>query len=282
MKRVVQDETMQRVLEMWLLMKVQMFLYEQVLMMPSEVDLMKVWTMLDVACGSGQWVRDMATWSPEMTVVGIDWRAEVIEQARYLSDVWRLRNTAFLVGDMFHMTEIEDNSFDLVHARFLGPVVMPRTWTVLLQECLRVCRVGGIVVWTEASFPRTNSAACQQWWRWMEEAIVGMGTTPDVTFSMERLVRDVIDWRNGDDENRKRVRRVEKTLDVSAGAPLHERMYRHIPASVRHTKPMLLDGGVAGEQEIEEVCQKMVIDLYSDTFEEMWTLITLVVEKSES
>ena len=60
---VARDEMMHSVLEMWLLMKVQTFLYDQGLMLPLDVDLTTVWTMLDVACGSGQWVRDMATWS---------------------------------------------------------------------------------------------------------------------------------------------------------------------------------------------------------------------------
>src|SRR5579872_1806886 len=142
-RRVADDEMMHSVLEMWLCMKVQTFLYEQGLMLPLEVDLTHVWTMLDVACGSGQWVRDMATWSPDMTIVGVDRQLEMIEQARYLSDIWRPGNTSFLVGNMYHMTEIEDESFDLVHARFLAPAVAPQAWPFLLQECMRVCRVGG-------------------------------------------------------------------------------------------------------------------------------------------
>lgn len=271
-RRVVYDEMMHSVLEMWLFMKVQTFLYEQGLMLPLEVDLTNVWRMLDVACGSGQWVRDMATWSPDMVIVGIDRQDEVIEQARYLSDLWRLSNTAFLVGNMYHMTEIEDNSFDLVHARFLGPAVALQAWPLLLQACLRVCRVGGTFVWTEASFPTTNSAACQHWWGWMEKAIMRMGNTPDVTQFMAQLLRDV---------NCVRMQHIETVLDMSAGAPLHEYMYRHCSALLLHTKPFLLKYDVADEQEIDAVCQQMMLDLYSDTFEATWTLITMLVKKEQ-
>ncbi|HLJ36497.1 MAG TPA: class I SAM-dependent methyltransferase, partial [Ktedonobacteraceae bacterium] len=266
-RRVADDEMMHSVLEMWLCMKVQTFLYEQGLMLPLEVDLTHVWTMLDVACGSGQWVRDMATWSPDMTIVGVDRQLEMIEQARYLSDIWRPGNTSFLVGNMYHMTEIEDESFDLVHARFLAPAVAPQAWPFLLHECMRVCRVGGRFVWTEASFPTTNSAACQQWWSWMKQAMTRLGNTPDVTPFMARLFSDV------NSENSERMHQIEKVLDMSANAPLHERMYRHIPALLLHTKPFLLKYDVADEQAIDALCQQMVLDLYSDTFEATWTLI---------
>lgn len=271
-KRVADDEMMHHVVEMWLCMKVQTFLYEQGLMLPLEIDLTYVWTMLDVACGSGQWVRDMATWSPDMTIVGLDRQLEVVEQARSLSYLWRLSNTSFLVGDMHHMTEIEENSFDLVHARFLALAVAPQTWPLLLQECMRVCRVGGMVVWTEASFPTTNSTACQHWWGWMKQAITRLGNTPDVTQCMEQLLDDV---------DCVQVRRVETALDVSASSPLHERMYRHIPALLLHTKPFLLKYDVAEEQEIDVVCQQVVLDLYNDTFQATWTLITMLVEKGK-
>ena len=189
--------------------------------MPVEVDLSKVWRMLDVACGSGQWVRDMATWSPDMTVVGLDRQEQVVEQARYHSRIWRLDNTGFLVGDMHHMDAIEDDSFDLVHARFLSLVVAPQQWSALLQECLRVCQVGGTLVWTEAGFPRSNSAAFRRWCEWMKHAITRLGYTPDVTLHMERLLGDV------DGVDGAHVRRVETVLDLSVDKPLHTQLYRH-------------------------------------------------------
>ena len=268
--RVGYDEAMHSALELWLLMKLQEYLYRERLLVPVEVDLAKVWRILDVACGSGQWVRDMATWSPETTVVGIDRQEEVVEQARRLSHIWRLDNTGFLVGDMYHMDAIEDDSFDLVHARFLGPTVAPRNWPALLQECLRVCKVGGTLVWTEAAFPSTNSAACLHWWEWMKQAITRLGYTPDVTPYMVRLLGDM-DGRH--------VRRVETVLDISVDTSLHTQVYRHISSLLDAMKPVLLTTGVADEQELDAVCQQMSIDVYSDPFQATWTLTTMLVEK---
>ena len=269
-KRIGYDEEMHSALELWLLMKLQEYLYRERLLVPVEVDLSKVWRMLDVACGSGQWVRDMATWSPDMTVVGIDRQEEVVEQARRLSHIWRLDNTGFLVGDMHHMDAIEDDSFDLVHARFLGPLVAPQQWPALLQECLRVCRGGGTLVWTEAAFPSTNSAACLHWWEWMKQAITRLGYTPDVTPYMERLLGDV---------DSRHVRRVETVLDISVDTSLHTQAYRHISSLLDAMKPVLLTTGVADEQELDAVCQQMAIDVYGDPFQATWTLTTMLVEK---
>jgi ubiquinone/menaquinone biosynthesis C-methylase UbiE len=274
--RVRYDEAMHSALELWLMMKLQAYLYQERLLLPVEVDLSKVWRMLDVACGSGQWVRDMATWSPEITIVGLDRQEEVVEQARRLSHIWRLDNTGFLVGDMFHMDIIEDNSFDLVHARFLGPVVAPQQWPALLQECLRVCHGGGTLVWTEAGFPTTNSAACLRWWQWMQQAITRLGYTPDVTPSMERLLGDVHNVNGADGM---RVQRVETVLDLSVDTPLHKQVYRHISSLLDATKPLLLRTEVADKQELDAVCQQMVIDVYSDPFQATWTLTTMLVQK---
>src|SRR5579872_4735338 len=93
-KQVRYDEALHTALEMWLLMKLQAYLYREHLLLPEEVDLTPVWRVLDVACGSGQWVRDIATWSPEMTIVGLDRQEEVVEQARHLSAIWQLGNTS--------------------------------------------------------------------------------------------------------------------------------------------------------------------------------------------
>jgi ubiquinone/menaquinone biosynthesis C-methylase UbiE len=273
-KHVGYDEEMRSALELWLLMKLQAYLYRERLLVPVEVDLSKVWRILDVACGSGQWVRDMAMWSPEMTIVGLDRQVVVVEQARRLSQRWRLANTGFLVGDMHHMDAIGDESFDLMHARFLGPVVAPQQWPSLLQECLRVCHAGGTLVWTEAGFPTTNSAACRHWWQWMKQAITRLGYTPDVTPYMQRLLEDV----GGVD--RRHVRRVETALDLSADTPLHTQIYRHISSLLDATKPLLLKTGVADEQELEAVFQQMSIDVYSDPFQATWTLTTLLAEKA--
>ena len=272
-KQAGYDEALHTALEMWLLMKLQAYLYQERLLLPVEVDLSRVWRVLDVACGSGQWVRDMATWSPEMTIVGLDRQTEVVELARHLSDIWRLDNTSFLVGDMHHMEAIEDNSFDLVHARFLAPSVASHHWFALLQECLRVCRSGGTLVWTEASFPSTNSAACLRWWQWMQQAISRLGNTPDVTPYMQRLLHDV----GGIDNTH--VCRVETVLDISADTPLHTRVYRHISSILDATKSLLLRTEVADKQELDALCQQIIIDVYSDSFQGAWTLTTLLVQK---
>lgn len=209
-----------------------------------------------------------------MTVVGLDRQEEVVEQARHLSNLWRLDNTAFLVGDMHHMEAIEDNSFDLIHARFPGPAVAPQHWPSLLQECLRVCRVGGMLAWTEAAFPTTSSAACLHWWQWMQQAIFRLGYTPDVTPYMERLLRDVgyIDS--------VQVRHVETVLDISVDTPFHTHVYRHISSLLDATKPLLLRTEVADKQELDAVCQQIIIDVYSDPFQATWTLTTLLVQKA--
>ena len=266
-------EAMNSALELWLLTRLQEYVCKERLLVPTEVDLSNVWRIVDVACGSGQWVRDMATWSPTMTVVGVDRQEEVMGRARRLAALGQLDNAEFVAEDMYHMETLKDRSFDLVHARFLAPVVAPHLWPALLQECLRVCHVGGTLVWTEAGFPRTNSAACLRWCDWMKQAIIRLGYTSDVTPYMHRLLGDV------DGVDYTRVRRVETVLDIGVDTPLHTQIYRHISSLLDEMKPLLLTMDVAEKHELDEVCRCINRDIYGNMFQGTWTLTTMLVEK---
>ncbi len=81
--------------------------------------------VLDIACGAGNWALDLAFACPALSVVGVDWDAALIGHARASARVEHLANAHFTVADMFHMTTIPGDTFDLVHARFLAGVVEP-------------------------------------------------------------------------------------------------------------------------------------------------------------
>ena len=127
--------------------------------LPSVVDLEHVHDVLDVACGVGGWVSEMASLYPSLHVVGIDTRAFFLEQAR--SSLREKANVTLRVVDMHRLEEqFAPQSFDLMHLRFLAGEVTYKRFPELLLSLGRLCRAGGFMVWTEAELPETNSEAC--------------------------------------------------------------------------------------------------------------------------
>ncbi|MEO8971870.1 MAG: class I SAM-dependent methyltransferase [Ktedonobacteraceae bacterium] len=272
MSKVIEHyEEIHRTLEQQLFRALQEYLLEQGQLLPDGFDRSDVWQILDVACGTGQWVRDVANKYPDIEVVGLDINAEAINIAHILTNTWRIENAAFTVGDMQRMVEIQDNSFDVVHARFLAPVVQTRLWPAVMQELLRVCRPGGKLVWTEATFPATNSPACFQWCELMQQAIVQSGYTPIVTRYMEQLLSDV---------NCRNIQRSETCIDISAGTAFNTCIYRDAATLLSLIQPFLSRKNVASTEKIDRICREAIIDLYDESFRGQWVLVTMMGVKA--
>jgi ubiquinone/menaquinone biosynthesis C-methylase UbiE len=125
-------------------------------LLPPRVDPLTMHEVLDVGCGPGGWVREMAKSYPSLQVTGIDTSPLVIDYAQQQVMVDRLTNAHFTVMD-FQQMDFPDATFDLVNARlvqwFLGD-----NREQVIREWFRVLRPGGIIRFTESEMsPITNS-----------------------------------------------------------------------------------------------------------------------------
>src|ERR1700694_1692344 len=104
--------------------------------------------VLDVACGSGGWLLELAQLSPHLQVEGIDIDPRMTSYAESLARAGGLDNASFRVMNALEPLDYPDNYFDLVNGRFLS--IFPATaWPDLLQELARITRPGGIIRLTE-------------------------------------------------------------------------------------------------------------------------------------
>jgi ubiquinone/menaquinone biosynthesis C-methylase UbiE len=153
--------------------------------------------VLDVACGPGGWVLELAETYPQMRIVGIDISHTMIEYARSLAATQQLSNVSFQVMDALKPLAFSDESFDLINARCISSFMPAHSWPAFLQECLRICRPGGIIRLTEADLPISNKPACEE-----ISLLLALGLTRcghnfssgrqrlDVLPMLERLLRD--------------------------------------------------------------------------------------------
>jgi ubiquinone/menaquinone biosynthesis C-methylase UbiE len=71
--------------------------------LPSSLDLSQVERVLDVGCGVGGWVQEIAGHYPAIEVIGVDRSAYFVEQGQAL--VSDMRNATLLVKDIFALQD---------------------------------------------------------------------------------------------------------------------------------------------------------------------------------
>lgn len=97
-------------------------------MQPPNYDFGQSRRILDLACGPGDWVHDVAFADAELDVFGIDASPGVIQHARNMARAQRLENTGFQVMDLLAPLDLCDQDFDLINGRFLNACLPPEAW----------------------------------------------------------------------------------------------------------------------------------------------------------
>jgi ubiquinone/menaquinone biosynthesis C-methylase UbiE len=95
--------------------------------------------ILDVGCGTGRWVIEMAREFPQAKLNGIDLKHP--EEAAAIFP----HNSHFHAGNVLNGLPFEDSFFDFVHQRLLIFAIPQARWQPLVNELVRVTRRGGWV-----------------------------------------------------------------------------------------------------------------------------------------
>ncbi len=232
--------------------------------------------ILDIACGPGGWVIEVAGEHPEYEVTGIDIGQPMINYARSLANVRGFANAHFRVMDILNPLDFPDATFDLVNARTLFGFMSPDTWPQLLGECLRITRPGGIIRLTELEAPITTSVALN--WLW--------DVTAKALFSKERSFSR--DGRHiGIIAALKRLLREAGYRDIShkvyafdlADLQQREAFRQNFLIVCELVKPFLVGSGVTTEQEYAMHYQQMLAEMLADDFDGMWFYLSAIGTK---
>ncbi|CAG8449074.1 5448_t:CDS:2 [Funneliformis caledonium] len=105
--------------------------------------------VLDVCCGAGTWLLDMASAYGSSNFFGIDlcfvFPTEI-----------KPENVQFKLGDVLEGLPFDDNTFDYVHQGHMVDVFTLDQWHFAITEIIRVCKPGGYVEFAEPELA-TNS-----------------------------------------------------------------------------------------------------------------------------
>lgn len=130
--------------------------------LPEQTDRTLFPRVLDVGCGTGGWLIELAKTTPTCTLLaGVDTSLTFVKYARDQAEAEQVNDRVeFSVMDALRMLEFPDMFFDLVNHRSAASWLRTWDWRKLLQEYQRVCCPGGVVRITEPEWIiQSNSPA---------------------------------------------------------------------------------------------------------------------------
>lgn len=235
---------------------------------PPDIDLSNIHSVLDVGCGPGGWVLDVAHAYPKIKVTGIDISKLMAEYARAQARVQWLDNATFIAMDALKPLEFPDNSFDLVNARFISSFTPKTAWPGVVQEFLRVLRPGGVIRLTEPEFPISNSPAVENlvamFARAMQKA--GQSFSPDgrlmgITPMLSHFLRNA---------NCQNIRVQAYVLDGSAGAEAYVSQYQNAMVFLKLLQPFIIRAGETTNEEFDKIYQQALFEMHMDSYCSAW------------
>lgn len=130
-------------------------------LLPSDADPALVHDVLDIGCGPGGWVLEVAKAYPHIHITGIDSSELMIDYAANRAIVERKANAHFQVMN-FRQLDFPDASFDIVNARFVQWFISADEHQRIASEWFRVLRPGGMLRFIENELPVfTNSPSLE-------------------------------------------------------------------------------------------------------------------------
>ena len=232
---------------------------------PADLDPSRIHDVLDIACGPGTWVLDVAQSYPHLQASGIDLSQAMVAYASSLAETQKIVNARFQVMNATQPLDFPDGSFDLINARFIFGFMPTATWPLLLRECQRLLRPGGMIVLTEGELPLTNSLGVERLSELFAQALVvaKQSFSPDgrqlgITPMLTHLLHDA---------GYQHTQRTVHTIDFSAGTDLHmSYFYPNYVTGFQLAEPFLLKMNVTTHEEVQRLYRQMISEVHSNQF----------------
>jgi ubiquinone/menaquinone biosynthesis C-methylase UbiE len=221
--------------------------------------------VLDLCCGPGGWVLDMAFAHPEMEVAGIDISEQMIAYANARARTQQLPNASFGVMSVLEPLDFSDKCFDLVNARFLIAVVRRDRWLDVLRECYRITKPGGVIRLTESDLTgMTTSLAFAELSQRMYQVTkaLGYGFSPDdrslgITHMLGGFLRTI---------GCENIQSTMYVVDFSADSEAWADVFHNYDIAFKAIQPVMVKASIATQEDLDQLYQQFLIDMHLNTF----------------
>lgn len=243
----------------------------------SEDDFATIHHVLDLACGPGGWVHDVAYTFPRMEVIGVDLSERMIAYARAHARVRKLANASFYVMDVTKPFEFPDESFDMVNARCIFAFMSPQGWQSLLAECKRILRPGGVIRLTEGEWGVGTTPAYETYLAYFFEAMQRAGRSfsatgrhVGITPVLGRMLQDA---------GFEHIQKKAHVHDFSYGMDAHPGFTFDLKLLFKLLQPFIIRTGAATQAQLDTLYEKVQKEMQSEDFCALAYYLTVWGEK---
>jgi ubiquinone/menaquinone biosynthesis C-methylase UbiE len=221
--------------------------------------------VLDLCCGPGGWVLDVAFSHPEMEIAGIDISEAMIAYANARARSQQLPNASFGMMNILEPLDFSDNSFDFVNARFLVAVLHREKWLSVLRECYRITKHGGLIRFTETDLAGLTSSLAfaelvQRMYHMVKTA--GYGFSPDGhSWGITHMLGGFLHALGCEN-----IQSGMHVVDFSADSEAWADFFHNFDVGFRALQPQLVKAGMATQEELDHLHEQLLVEMHLDTF----------------
>lgn len=231
--------------------------------------------VLDLGCGPGAWAHATVDTFPAITVTGIDINESMIAWAK--AQAYGKQQLEFHIGDVTKPLTYNDETFDVVHSRFLIGVMSRTTWLPLIRECFRVTGPGGMIclIETDGNFVSNPSEHAQRFAQLVYQAYWRAGKTFSET--QLGLATMLEQWLEQAGYHVIDVQKV--ALDYSFGTAYYRPLVQNFAAFIQLVKPFLLQYVPEASKDIKELSEAVTQEMFQPHFKSQLDLTSIVGQK---
>jgi ubiquinone/menaquinone biosynthesis C-methylase UbiE len=140
--------------------------------LPEQADPTVFHRVLDIGCGSGNWLIEAALMYPTLSLVGADIDPYLVKYVAERAEAAQIDGRVEVYAmDALKRLEFSDTSFDLVNLRFAASFLRIWDWSTIFKEIVRVTRPQGTIRLVEMeTLNQCSSAALNQLGRHLTNA----------------------------------------------------------------------------------------------------------------
>lgn len=254
----------ERLIDQHIILRSQMGLHTS-MYVPKEGD-----RILDAACGPSPWIADMSEKYPYTDIYGFDSNEDAINDARQITA--HQENVSLDVLDITKPLPYGTETFDFIHARFIGGVVPGESyWTQFIAECARLLKPGGIIQLVEFE---TSLIVDAPDLHEMFDLILEYLWKRNQAFSryavaMSPMMRKLLTQAHFSD-----IHLQPYYFDWSAGAELHDSVAENMFVATRILSERLMKNRSMSEVDFEQLYVRAVAEAKRPDFYAEWLVAT--------
>lgn len=112
-------------------------------LLPTEIPIRHMRSVLDVGCGTGEWACEIAQKYPHLHINGLDTSTSSLEQAMQRASLANITTVSFLQCELSRPLSLLDQSYDIIHIHSLVSLLMTARREQLLTEIQQLLNPGG-------------------------------------------------------------------------------------------------------------------------------------------